>query len=561
MSMTPGQYWDLLERNEPPIKRRANHAKVRTGCTTCKVRRVKCDEKKPCCSRCERSGYTCAGYEEPGPKRSSKSPTTSSTSRNSARLVDVARLRPKSLQPRVLDAMQQFPVGFLLPTSLTPAYLEGRDVPFFDQFRSRIMIDISTWCGADYWKCMLSEVMHDECIRHAALALSAMLQAVERCMDPPKASASSIAQCKEGQLALHHYMKAISLCRKQLIGGITNDTVRSNLTSTFFFAMIEILQGNMATVEQIMANGAMLIRDAIKAKTPSGLPAVTQDQQFTHIKEGFDKVTIMWKLSPFCHGQRDIFYTNLENSYRNVEAPTMDTPMPEVRRRWTMFNNELGLFMMSVRCGKIVPLEYMEVVSAQKSTFLAQLRQWIPVIDSMLEREKNRPEFYSLTIMKASALSGNIFLSCFQDRTDVSYDLHHQGFVEIIQLCQRFVPDKPPKHLSLTLDVDVFPVVSFALSKCRDQKTRQLALKIFREMTYRQVFWNNEGMLKSLQALIDLEQKGRDKRGFIPPSSRYYFVGSEWNFESRELMAMFVPVNSVPTEYGDLPTVRVPISF
>ncbi|ORY15598.1 hypothetical protein BCR34DRAFT_477610 [Clohesyomyces aquaticus] len=32
------------------------------GCITCRKRRVKCDEGKPTCNRCEKSGYECAGY-------------------------------------------------------------------------------------------------------------------------------------------------------------------------------------------------------------------------------------------------------------------------------------------------------------------------------------------------------------------------------------------------------------------------------------------------------------------------------------------------------------------
>lgn len=35
------------------------HAKVRSGCKTCRVRRVKCDEAKPECARCSRRDLTC----------------------------------------------------------------------------------------------------------------------------------------------------------------------------------------------------------------------------------------------------------------------------------------------------------------------------------------------------------------------------------------------------------------------------------------------------------------------------------------------------------------------
>ena len=41
------------------------HSKVRTGCITCKARRVKCDETKPICVRCAASGRHCEGYRTP----------------------------------------------------------------------------------------------------------------------------------------------------------------------------------------------------------------------------------------------------------------------------------------------------------------------------------------------------------------------------------------------------------------------------------------------------------------------------------------------------------------
>ena len=44
-------------------RRRAQGAsKVKTGCTTCKIRRVKCDEARPNCVRCTSTGRRCDGY-------------------------------------------------------------------------------------------------------------------------------------------------------------------------------------------------------------------------------------------------------------------------------------------------------------------------------------------------------------------------------------------------------------------------------------------------------------------------------------------------------------------
>ncbi|KAG7101382.1 putative transcriptional regulatory protein C15D4.02 like [Verticillium longisporum] len=41
----------------------AHGTKVRTGCLTCKKRKIKCDEAKPACARCTSTSRQCAGYE------------------------------------------------------------------------------------------------------------------------------------------------------------------------------------------------------------------------------------------------------------------------------------------------------------------------------------------------------------------------------------------------------------------------------------------------------------------------------------------------------------------
>ncbi|KAK1977232.1 hypothetical protein LZ30DRAFT_601731 [Colletotrichum cereale] len=46
---------------------RASRPKVRTGCVTCKRRRIKCDEAKPSCLNCLKRKVACEGYHQPQP--------------------------------------------------------------------------------------------------------------------------------------------------------------------------------------------------------------------------------------------------------------------------------------------------------------------------------------------------------------------------------------------------------------------------------------------------------------------------------------------------------------
>lgn len=50
-------------------KRRVIKRRTRTGCLTCRKRRIKCDERKPYCFNCERSRKVCLGYQDSSKKK------------------------------------------------------------------------------------------------------------------------------------------------------------------------------------------------------------------------------------------------------------------------------------------------------------------------------------------------------------------------------------------------------------------------------------------------------------------------------------------------------------
>ncbi|KAM0667074.1 hypothetical protein ACQRIU_004929 [Beauveria bassiana] len=53
-------------REQKPASSRRSHAKSRTGCKTCKARKIKCDEQRPSCRNCLRRGVDCQFLAESG---------------------------------------------------------------------------------------------------------------------------------------------------------------------------------------------------------------------------------------------------------------------------------------------------------------------------------------------------------------------------------------------------------------------------------------------------------------------------------------------------------------
>jgi Zn(2)-Cys(6) binuclear cluster domain-containing protein len=86
-------------------RKRASMPKVRTGCVTCKVRHVKCDERRQVCSRCDKALINCDEY---------------------------VRLAVKTVGVPVLAGHGRL----LLPRGYPPpARLSNTDVVYFDLFR------------------------------------------------------------------------------------------------------------------------------------------------------------------------------------------------------------------------------------------------------------------------------------------------------------------------------------------------------------------------------------------------------------------------------------------
>lgn len=644
MPVVPGSYWDLLQRNTPPVKRRATHAKARTGCLTCKKRRVKCDEAKPHCARCIKSGHRCAGYQncaDPQPQHQQElsSRRTDSSSDGRPRHRDRDRPAPAHLllRPRPSVAV---PGGCrvgsggggvvvdLAPASLTPAYLDLQDALYFERFKCQMLVDLGVWCGAEYWRhTILREIMIDKMVQHAALGAAAMLMDIEQQQQQqqqceniesrqvsddsyaalsqtaageeataadevdeeeraetalavetergegiaPAALVSVSGKSAHGKAALRHYTAAIILCRRSLAAeGVTSSTARSSLTATFFFAVFELVQGNVGEADRILANGLSLLDDALSQNNPDGNPKVVPDDELREVQLAFDRMCVTWGLCPYFGGGSDAYArtmtrrrtrTERTGGVRHFELPSLDAPVRTKQVFWNAFSSDFGQFMMRVqKDGLDLDLDLAAVLT-QRANYLVQLHNWLPILEDLCVQH---PASVVLGTTKVYAQTAIIFLNCFLDASDLAYDAYLPTFKDIVATYQRLIPSGLPQqghHLRCTLDVDLFHIVTFTVSKCRDRETRARALRVFGEMTRRQALWTNSGMLAALRALADLEDRGRGPDGFVPASARYRYASSEWDFERRRMMAVFVPVVSTATRTGDVSAVRVPVRF
>ncbi|KAI0451261.1 hypothetical protein F5B21DRAFT_388523 [Xylaria acuta] len=183
---------------------RKGFEKARSGCITCKARKVKCDEAWPECLRCRISARICGGYRPPPP---------GSFSWNS-----LLQIRPSTI-----------------PCSgSSSAELRGLDF-----FRCIVAPALTNPLGNSFWKRSVCQVaVQEPATRYAVLAIGSLYERFDPLPDDPSTSDAYRA-------AVRYYNKALrEVATSEHLGA---DTV---LLISILFTCVEFLRGNaIAAIE------------------------------------------------------------------------------------------------------------------------------------------------------------------------------------------------------------------------------------------------------------------------------------------------------------------------
>ncbi|KAJ9142945.1 Transcriptional regulatory protein moc3-like protein 4 [Pleurostoma richardsiae] len=189
---------------------RKGSRKTRTGCYTCKIRKVKCDEAKPSCQRCTSTGRTCDGY--PPPKQSLMS-----------------------------DSKQ--------PGSVVASPDEARALKFF---QAVVGPALSSFAEPYFWnKLVLQFSQYEPSVRHAVVAISALY---ENFHEPEP----TLAHSPKSHLVLQNYNAAIN----ELLVSRTEESL--TLLVCILFICIEYLQGDEKLATEHCRHGVEIYNKAAK---------------------------------------------------------------------------------------------------------------------------------------------------------------------------------------------------------------------------------------------------------------------------------------------------------
>ncbi|OHW89648.1 C6 zinc finger domain-containing protein [Colletotrichum incanum] len=481
--------------NKPQLTR-ASKPKVRTGCVTCRRRRVKCDEGKPACSACLKYQGQCEGY---------KSEKTQKPSHSS---------QLRAIYPKL--ASRGAGNGFLIEPNYTSLVFSNQlEKDHFDYwlaftgttvlFRSDLLTKVIPQLS---WE--------DAAIKHAALAIGA--------------SALSGSTRKERMLgkgrfnsdALVHYSKALKLLYSSPM------SPERTLLACLLFITFESLRGNKVGGLSHINHGSRILDQC----NPQGMdPSPLLDEVMTNFQHfGLQawshggihpKETDNW-VPWCCRGRR--------TRYAVQEMPRIFENLEIARRWWNIVRHHVEQHAPLHTGFRVEGLSSTEVPqpppnytspASQKHirSFVRFLDAWNLSFQPLAIKAESDKATKVADYLKALSLRIHYLHMWAGIRTAGWTDVEDMGritptFCDIVALSQKLLSAQATRHLfqpngeMFTLeDSPTWPLGSTFLM-CTVREVKDEIIRLFKEYPRRDGLWDTHGFLVMMEWLNKMTSAG-----------------------------------------------------
>ncbi|TLD09741.1 hypothetical protein PspLS_11401 [Pyricularia sp. CBS 133598] len=508
---------------------RKGNKKVRTGCKTCKIRKVKCGEEKPACRRCTDTGRTCDGYNI----------LTNPVIFHPTPNVPVSRIGVPPRHGRMLvmpgSANRQRTILPMLPPNLPGLESsQGRALQFFG---SVVAPALSKGIKDEFWRTTVLQMASTEpAVRHALTAISTVF---ELSVVPGPSHITPVTSIIGlNPLATDEYNKAI---RHTVDGADDQLTV----VVCIIFVSLEILQQNRLAAVDHCRHGVLImnntrtvspwVRDKILptlrrlavfpyffGSAPDSFPALSEvfqpGERFGYLSDAVADmdywtaraIRLIRSADPYriprgCDA--DLPEEDYKDPYRG--GPLSGTPIPEdMRAEQRMVLESLGRWQDGMH-------EYLSLVDA-----------------AAIPMDPDDSWKSSLLQMRCLTLQVWLAVNYLPEEGQMAFDQHVKSFRKVVALgyemrasrqvsagqrssnSTREPPSRrseadttaPPAQFSFASEMGVLPILFFTTMRCRDLELRLHALALLWELsTAREGLFRVDRMAYTARRCVELE--------------------------------------------------------
>ncbi|KAF2640268.1 hypothetical protein P280DRAFT_452890 [Massarina eburnea CBS 473.64] len=468
-------------------------AKVKTGCITCKSRRIRCDEGKPNCQKCTGTGRQCGGYVQ-------------------------AKGTAKHKQNGAQDLIQSI-IRFSSPASVPTLSVSSDSAQYLEFFHTTAGRTLCSNYDNNFWRRLAPQMAQTEpSVRHALIALAYLNRAESGTI---KNAAVSLSVDRRG-LLFHHYNKSV----RHLIERINDAsyTPEIGLVTCLLFICIEFLRANYHTAFTHLYNGVKVISEWYQNYSKDGTSTKNSVPSISEItRAAFESGTTMTEIVPMFFRTVTcalLFGVEIEKIIgMPVTTPRSFDHRPfydiyDARTASLEFQNASLAFIRDTAPRSFPPPKVRRKTIALQERLLEGHRSWWHAFEVFERSTQLSPEEKAMASeLKAGWYAIFIAVACVTSVEQTPYDAYIDYFKAVVRHIKRVfdykgLPQQPAANF--TFEVMLLPLLYFALQRCRCPTTRREALAQMERNAPREALWDYDQHALVSRRVIDIEEEEVD---------------------------------------------------
>lgn len=467
--------------------------KSNNGCITCKIRKVKCDERHPACQRCLTTGRKCDGYIRNGNTRKT----------------------PLSANDTVVHLTR--------PT--TYGNLDRVELQSFEFFMRRFVPGSTTLVDGHFWYQLVPQISHsDPVIWDAVIALSCLTQHPQysRSFTLPHRKKAPIVN-EEHRRALRWYGRSMAGLRKRM----EQSTIRSAsaVISCILYICIECLQDNEAEATALWQRAVEMMRSTADGQVAIWPATQLERSLASGIRDLLQNMAASQRIRTQWEKNSDKAYTPFQSLY-------------DAREELFVLLFESHDFIVDVI--KIIIINHekdwtppSELTFRQQSLQTKFLR-WHESLESMMMKsgivssqdDSYRDDHYSMLLVTYGQYF--ITVSAILSMYETTLDNFLPIFQSMVDHASRVIAaESKGTRPVFIFETRVIPQLFFVATKCRHPVIRRQAISLLRTGAEIENTWKADTLADIAERVVGTEESGSIDGAFciephtmeLPPES------------------------------------------
>ncbi|KAF2442838.1 hypothetical protein P171DRAFT_50680 [Karstenula rhodostoma CBS 690.94] len=483
---------------EDNARKRAKHTRSKRGCTVCRLRKVRCDETRPACTKCTSTGRKCEGF------------------------LDLAlwqpHISPQIIRPRIITAENS---------------AEERSFAYFCRNTSA---QFAAPFGNDFWKCQVLQIGERErCVKQAIVALGALHESFTDQYLPPHLQSPLAPHLLHRpswnltNLATKSYTCALIELKKHIVPG-SYDGLHVSLLGCILFTSFEWLRGSYTAAITHLKSGLFILRQWFSSTSKNTPTAhfIRKKLVPIYIRLSIQARTLSQDALPVPWLSDGLFDPPSSEDIHNEEEH-----LQAARNALDVLCGDVYLSPHSL---KLFSSDF-TISQAASYNFSSRLSKWwteyqkhlLPPSYSPLSSP--RPENVNLTLWYTVL---TLLQDSFSTADPMILDKYIPQFRQIVDL-SRFLMrsstspspiqrghepnSETPNTGRFRIDIEVIPMLYHAGSKCRHPALRREAIALLRSGQNREGLWDGWAAATLAEHIMTVEEEGVEGVEMCGPES------------------------------------------